>query len=266
MLRGSWLLLALSLVLALSACCRGKLQPGDGPPEKAPPARPTDPDSLSERGNQQIGTFRTAKDMIPEVFEGHEETFYCGCRFEGKRIKPGSCGYKTRKNKQRAQRLEIEHVVPAAAFGSRLSPWAEGHPDCVSSKGSPYKGRRCAEKMSRAFRYMEADLYNLQPAIGEVNGDRSDKELENIHGEAREYGECDVEIDEDGIEPRPAIRGDVARTYLYMDWAYPGLGIIHPGNRALIEAWNKADPVSEDERRRARRIAQLQGNRNPFIE
>jgi deoxyribonuclease-1 len=264
MLRWFSVTLLLAVVLSLCVGCRGKSRlPRDKRAD--PPAQPGDPDALSERGNQKVSTFRSAKKMIPKVFQGQEETFYCGCKYEGKRIKLETCGYKTRKSAKRAKRLEIEHVVPASAFGRALAPWAKGHPACVSSKGKPYKGRRCAEKQSRAFRYMEADLYNLQPAIGEVNGDRSDKEIESIKGEARSYGKCDVEIDKDGVEPRPAVRGDVARTYKYMDWAYPGLGIIHEGNRALIEAWDKADPVSDAERRRARRIAQLQGNQNPFI-
>src|SRR6266850_7932448 len=33
--------------------------------------------------------------------------------------------------------------------------------------GKSFKGRNCARKMVMLFRYMEADLYNLQPAIGE---------------------------------------------------------------------------------------------------
>jgi len=74
-----------------------------------------------------------------------------------------------------------------------------------------------------------------------------------------------VEIEHCKIEPRPAIRGDVARTYLYMNWAYPGHGIISRSNQKLFEAWNRADPVDDWERERARRIEAIQGNRNPFI-
>ena len=113
--------------------------------------------------------------------------------------------------------LQWEHVVPAEAFGRSLRVWREGHPDCVNSKGKAYKGRRCAKKVSKLFRRMEADLHNLQPAIGEVNGDRSNYSMQEIAGEAREYGACDVEIDRRKIEPKEAIRGDIARTYFYMD-------------------------------------------------
>lgn len=236
---------------------------------KPPPAEPggIDEQTLSPRGNQTIGSFRESKRIIVnDIFQGRQETFYCGCRYTlTKKVYLGPCGYKVRRNKPRAQRLEVEHVVPAENFGSPLPSWAKGHPRCLSSKKKPYKGRRCASKISKLFEHMEADLYNLQPAIGEVNGDRSNYDMAIIPGEAREYGQCDVEIDGAKVEPRPAIRGDIARTYFYMDWAYPGLGILNDDNRALFEAWDKADPVSDEERERAARIKKRQGNDNPFI-
>jgi deoxyribonuclease-1 len=86
-----------------------------------------------------------------------------------------------------------------------------------------------------------------------------------IPGVKREFGACDVEIENRKIEPRPKIRGDIARTYLYMDWAYPGHGIISRSNQKLFAAWNREDPVDDWERERARRIEGIQGNRNPFI-
>jgi deoxyribonuclease-1 len=49
-----------------------------------------------------------------------------------------------------------------------------------------------------------------------VNGLRSDYSMAMIEGEQRPFGACDVEIAERKIEPRPEIRGDIARIYLYM--------------------------------------------------
>jgi deoxyribonuclease-1 len=89
--------------------------------------------------------------------------------------------------------------------------------------------------------------------------------MEMIPGEKREFGACDVEIERRKIEPRPEIRGDIARTYMYMDWAYPGHGIISRSNQKLFAAWAKEDPVDDWERERACRIEAIQGNRNPFI-
>jgi deoxyribonuclease I len=82
----------------------------------------------------------------------------------------GSCGYQPKRNAKRAKSLWWEHVVPAEAFGQSFREWREGHPSCVDRKGQPFKGRNCAKKMALAFRFMEGDLHNLQPAIGEVNG------------------------------------------------------------------------------------------------
>jgi deoxyribonuclease-1 len=220
----------------------------------------------SRAQNTTIESFNDAKKRMVEVFAGHETTFYCGCSYTGKEIDLASCGYKPKKDDaKRAKRLEWEHVVPAHAFGQAFKEWRDGHPECVDSQGKPFQGRNCARKMVKFFRFMEADLYNLQPAIGEVNGLRLNYSMEMIPGEKREFGECDVEIEDNKMEPRPEIRGDIARTYLYMDKAYPGKGIISRSNQKLFEAWDKLDPVDDWERERARRIEAIQGNQNPFI-
>ena len=119
--------------------------------------------------------------------------------------------------------------------------------------------------VSQLFRFLEADLYNLYPAIGEVNGLRSNFSMAIVPGEIREFGSCDVEIKDKKIEPRPKIRGDVARTYLYMNWAYPDRVSISRRTKRLFNTWNKKDPVDEWERERAEIIKKFQGNSNPFI-
>ena len=220
-------------------------------------------------GNTRIADFRTAKKHLAEVYGHGAQTFYCGCAFTGKQVDHRSCGYKprrafTRKGRpnKRAYRLEWEHIVPAHALGLSFRGWRQRRsiPECRK-----LGGRKCAAKIHREFRLMEADLYNLVPAIGEVNGNRSNKPPGMLPGEAREYGTCDVEISRGKIEPRPSIRGDVARIYLYMDQAYPGRGIISRKNRKLFEAWHRADPVSPEERQRATRIRRIQGNCNSFV-
>jgi deoxyribonuclease-1 len=215
-------------------------------------------------GNTTIQSFSRAKKLAHEVFAGHEQTLYCGCTYHGNQVDLESCAYTPRKTRARAERLEWEHVVPAHAFGQSFLEWREGHPACVDRKGNPFKGRNCARKVAMAFRFMDADLYNLQPESAEVNLLRSNYSMAMIPGEDRTFGRCDLEIAGRKIEPRPDIRGDVARTYLYMHAAYPGRGIISRQNQQLFEAWDTEDPVDEWERERARRIERLQGNRNPF--
>jgi deoxyribonuclease I len=215
--------------------------------------------------NTRIDSFEAAKKLAPQIYADHPEEFYCGCRYHGKDVDITSCGYEPKRDVKRASRLEWEHVVPAEAFGQAFREWREGHPSCVDRKGKPFKGRNCAKKMAIPFRYMEGDLHNLEPAIGEVNGLRSNFSMAMIEGEERQFGACDVEIADRKVEPRPAIRGDIARIYLYMDSVYPGRGIISDKNRPLFEAWNTEDPVDPWECERDRRIAALQGNHNAFV-
>ena len=108
-------------------------------------------------------------------------------------------------------------------------------------------------------------MYNLYPGIGEVNGRRSNYSMAIINGEKREFGKCDVEISRRKVEPREEIRGEIARTYLYMDSVYPVRGIISKKNRKLFDAWNQSDPVDEWECERAKRIEKIQGNRNEVV-
>ncbi len=108
-------------------------------------------------------------------------------------------------------------------------------------------------------------MFNLYPAIGEVNGRRSNYSMAILKGEKREFGKCDVEIKDTKIEPKESIRGEIARTYPYMDSVFPGRGIMSKKNRKLFDAWNQSDPVDEWECERARRIEKIQGNRNEVV-
>ena len=92
---------------------------------------------------------------------------------------------------------------------------------------------------------MAADMYNLFPSIGEVNGLRSNYSMAIIEGEQRNFGKCDVEIKRRKVELREEVRGEIARTYFYMDSVYPGKGIISKKNRSMFEEWNRSDPVDE---------------------
>lgn len=217
-----------------------------------------------EAQNTTVETYQRAKRLMARVFAGNEVTLYCGCRYRGKSVDHASCGYEPIRPGGRADRMEWEHVVPAWAFGQSFPEWREGHPDCIDSRGRPYKGRKCARMASRQFRLMEADLYNLQPVIGEVNGLRGHYGMGMVPGERRRFGECDVEIEGRKIEPRPKIRGDIARTYLYMHRAYPGRGIVSKKNRRLFEAWDREDPVDQGERERLAKIANILENDRSF--
>jgi len=215
--------------------------------------------------NTQITSFSKSKKLLLKLYKDNPVTLYCGCSYKDKKPNLSSCGYIPKKNNKRANRIEWEHVVPAHAFGQSFSEWRRGHSKCVTKKGKKFKGRKCAGKMNKEYKRMQADMYNLYPAIGEVNGRRSNYSMAIIKGEKREFGKCDVEIESRKVEPKESIRGEIARTYLYMDSVYPGRGIISKKNRKLFESWNKSDPVDEWECERAKRIEKIQGNRNVVV-
>lgn len=203
-----------------------------------------------------IRTFSEAKRLAAEVYQGHQQTFYCGCRYDDKkRVDAGSCGYLPRKNRKRGERIEWEHVVPAHALGHTRPCWRE--PICRTKKGKAYKGRRCCEKVDPQFRAMVSDLRNLVPAVGELNGDRSNFSFTQLEGEPRHYGACDFEVDHTlrKAEPMPGVRGDIARTYFYMQRTYQ-LPISYK-QRRLFELWDKLDPLDEWEQERLRRIERI---------
>lgn len=214
-------------------------------------------------------SFSKAKKLMKKVYYDNQYSFYCGCRYDYKQIRgkektvvdASSCGYIPRKNEQRGQFIEWEHVVPAWAFGNTRQCWRE--PICTDNQGKQYKGRKCCEKIDPVFRAMQADMYNLVPSVGEINGDRSNYEYGIIEGEARVYGECDFEVSGKKAEPKDDIRGDIARTYFYMEETY-GITLTNE-ERQLFIMWDKMDNISQWEKIRAERIKEIQGNENKFI-
>ncbi len=214
-----------------------------------------------------MSSFSKAKKALRKVYGPNARSFYCDCELSDDLKSPDFevCGYQPKKDNKRARRVEWEHVVPAHAFGKSVDAWRFGHADCVNRKGRAFKGRNCARKVSLQFRHMEADMHNLVPAIGEVNGLRSNYSMAMIEGEPRNFGACDLEIANRKVEPRPEVRGDIARIYEYMATAYPGRGIISAKNRRLFEAWSLADPVDRPECLRAQAIAAIQGNANSVL-
>lgn len=185
------------------------------------------------------------------------QEFYCGCNWEwvgksGGRVDHESCGYQVRKQKNRADRIEWEHIMPAHSFGQHRQCWQNG-------------GRKNCVENDPIFREMEADMHNLVPSVGEVNGDRSNYRFGVLPSTPYQHGACDVKIDfkQRVVEPRDEIKGMIARTYLYMHDRYNMR--MSDQQRQLFQAWDKQFPVSTWERERDARITQRMGHENPHI-
>lgn len=200
--------------------------------------------------------FDSAKRLARKIYPSQSQTWYCGCsfRWQGDKahIDLASCGYKVRKNVQRAQRLEWEHVVPAQQFGHQRSCWKQGGRDLCSKKDS-------------YFKQMEGDLYNLRPSIGEVNGDRAHYRFAELGQATGQYGACPVQIDprRELVEPRDSIKGDTARIYFYMMDRYQIP--VTSAEMSLFKLWHQQDPVDNAERQLNAEIARYMGWPNPFV-
>lgn len=213
-------------------------------------------------GNTANDSFARAKKMLSQVYEDHRVTLYCGAQYDaqGNVTLPEGIVIPIK----RANRVEWEHVVPAENFGRAFDEWREGSPECVDNRGKAFKGRRCAEKANMEYRHMQADMYNLYPAIGAVNAMRSNFSFQMLPGEESSFGSCEMKIADRKAEPPARARGQIARTYFYMQDAYPRYKMSRQQEQ-LMGAWDKMYPVDQWECTRAKRIEAVQGNENRFV-
>ncbi|MFE1813325.1 endonuclease [Metapseudomonas otitidis] len=197
-------------------------------------------------------TFQEAKKAAWKLYASQPVEFYCGCRYSGNKVDLKSCGYIPRTNAKRASRIEWEHIVPAWVIGHQRKCWQNG-------------GRENCARHDDAYRRAEADLHNLVPSIGEVNGDRSNYGFGWLPQAPSQYGACPMVVDFKARKamPRQQIRGMIARTYFYMSERY-GLRLSKQ-DRQLYTAWNKQYPVEAWERNRNQRVACVMGHGNHFV-
>ncbi|GJQ64516.1 MAG: hypothetical protein SCALA702_35690 [Melioribacteraceae bacterium] len=125
------------------------------------------------------------------------------------------------------------------------------------------------------------DVHHLRPCDISVNGARGNKDFDNggtqyIDGD----GATNCYTDGDSWEPRPEVKGDVARMVMYMAARYEGfsgydLELVdytgtptQPilGKESTLLEWNRLDPPDDFERNRNDVIFSYQQNRNPFVD
>lgn len=202
-------------------------------------------------------SFSKAKDLaLKKIYFDTKNDLYCDCpiTWQGKKgvIDIEACGYKPRKNLNRASRVEWEHVLPISIVGKQYQCWANG-------------GRKNCQKVSDQFNRAEADLHNILPVIGEVNGDRSDYMYGMLNEKPTQYGSCQTVVDFKArkMMPKENIRGIVARITLYM---YDQYGMrLSRQDQQLFDAWNKMYPATEWEKERNQRTACIMGWGNDYV-
>jgi deoxyribonuclease-1 len=144
-------------------------------------------------------TFSEAKKIAWKLYAPQSTEFYCGCKYTGNRVDLKACGYVPRKNAS-ARR---------ASSGSTL--FRPGRSVISASAGRRVDARTAHATMKCSS--AEADLHNLVPSIGEVNGDRSNFSFGWLPVQSGQYGSCLTQVDFKAkkVMPRPSIRGMIAR-------------------------------------------------------
>jgi deoxyribonuclease-1 len=180
-------------------------------------------------------SYRAARRTLwGEVYAEGGTELYCGGRFD----------------RQSGRKLNAEHVYPMS--------WVTRELRCGTRN-------QCRER-SPGFNRIEADLHNIYPARTDANQRRGSTPFGDVPGEEHAIAGCDIEVDERSrvTEPRPAVRGEIARAMFYVQQTY-GMPI-YPRQGELLLRWHRADPPDAEERRRNEAIAKVQGRRNPFID
>lgn len=202
---------------------------------------------------------KSKKILLKKVYYDHKQTFYCKNPYEirvkkgrqkalviqdDKFYTPRNVYTKKGKINQRALRVEWEHIVPAHNFGKHLACWKKG-------------GRKACRK-DKVFKKMEADMMNLVPSIGEVNGDRSNLRYGFSSPKKGMYGNCNFQVDFKGRKAYidESLRGFVARTYLYMSEKYKMK--LSSRDKKQFKIWDKNYPKTSWEKTREKRISKYQ--------
>jgi deoxyribonuclease-1 len=198
----------------------------------------------------RIDGYDSARDEFfwPRLYAMGGVTIYCSHVFPSEQVHLNVGGHRI---SNAGERLSVEHAYPADWIAE-----ANGCPD-RDHCGVP------------SYRFAEADLHNLWPALGRINSSRSDLPLGTLPGEAeRRFEDICPDFERSSgtnarIEPQDSVKGDLARSQLYMMVSYDLP--LHGSLDDLVE-WHNADPPDDVERLRNNMIEQMQGNRNPFID
>lgn len=117
----------------------------------------------------------------------------------------------------------------------------------------------------------QSDLHHIFPCDQTANSQRSNHPFGqttctgNACRWARDGSELGVSQGGQTVfEVRPSRRGDVARAHFYFAIRYQLS--IDAAEETTLRAWHAEDPVDDHERTRHERVANLQHNRNPFVD
>lgn len=212
----------------------------------------------------QMISVELSKKELKKIYweEGQNRTLHCGCAFDKiQQLAPQTCaqGAKNGRTLEERKLLGWAHAVPVTTFAKPLKCWNEAL--CPLGRSLGDDGARCCNVISQKFKKREADMHNLFPAISLSVGE--EMESSPVFGGLEEYRFCSEES-KPVMNPRPGVRGEIARAYFYMSRQYK-FEIAEKLEDRLRE-WHLEDPPDAWEEERNSLIDLVQGNRNPFVD
>ena len=207
-------------------------------------------------------SFSKAKSNLYKKVEGNSGlTFYTNCSWSKKKVDLESCGLQNsfpKKHLKRASRTEAEHIIPASWMYKKNGKYRECY---TKAKALGENARKYCQANDIDYRNAHNDLMNLVPAVGQLNGERSNKPYAEAVSGTKEHtyrGNGKVfRITSRVAIPDKSIRGDIARVGFYMGKTY---GVTYSKRQLeLFKKWDMEDPVSSEEFHRQQIIFKMQG-------
>lgn len=207
-------------------------------------------------------TFSAAKRKMASIYGAVGETFYCRCPFLGNAVvMDEKCSARYELGSYfKVQKIEFEHVLTASLIKKKLL--AKQMRRIALSKCLK-KNRKCLKQSSSLFKFLEGDLHNIRPVIGQINRIRGAKKMAEISH--MEGPGCRFKVRGQVFEPSSEVKGDTARIHLYMNEKYRQLELLDESSVFRFLKWHVHDPVDATEIFVNAKVAELQGDSNFWL-
>lgn len=213
--------------------------------------------------NQAVGFHQLSpkqfKANLLHIYSEHLSTFFCEHPFE-------STGFTLirycRSCPKQSTHIQWMMIMSSNQLAKELSCYQEKL--CTNKRGERYKGIKCCQKISEKYQQLEQDLHNWVPELHALVRARQQFPfgIIPVHDSPNR---CQLYFDRKlkMVEPPPAVRGFIARTYLYMSDKYH-LSLSSEEYRLYLQ-WHKQYPPTAWEITRNEKIRAIQGDGNSYL-
>ncbi len=194
--------------------------------------------SLSLHAFTPFLSFSASKSELIKLYSKHRILPVSGLRYA---FDPESCsvdGYVSGLTKE-PEKILWRYVVPESLMGKGMACMTQKV--CLSSFSHRYiKGPICCRKISPAFKKMSADMHNIIPTVMQEGVENLWDAQKVVH------------------------KGNIARIYLYMQYQYKL--DLDANLLDQLRHWDQLEPPTAWEKNLNKKIFELQGTFNPYIE